>query len=148
MSQDVRDMIANSANFFWNDPCEKEDIRDPNRTQTYLISILQELHDKGWYIKFTSVRCDHSDDSSLGKHGHAGGFAVDCWPLASPHATNYLDASDPRFQTFLRDVAKAQYLHQIGLAGSAWTEKNIAACEGEAFHDDGADHIHIGATEP
>ena len=147
MSQEVRDMLANSANFFWADPCERDDIRDNTRTSTYLIALLQTLHDEGWYIKFTSIRCDHSSDANLGRHGHSGGFAVDCWPLNSPNTNDYINATAPRFADFLRAVAAAKYLHQIGLAGTAWTQENVRAAGPTVFHDSGADHIHIGAHE-
>ena len=51
------------------------------------------------------------------------------------------------FQAFLRDLSEFDYLHQIGLAGSAWTDANAAAAGATCFHDEGADHIHVGARE-
>jgi len=147
MSQEVRDMIADSANFFWGAESQQNDIRNDDITETYLISILQTLHDKGWYIGITSVCSDHSDDSDLGEHCHSNGYCVDLWPLNTPNAGDWMDANAPAFADFLMDIANADYLHQIGLAGTAVTPVNLAAAGPTAFVDEGADHIHVGATE-
>lgn len=147
MSQEVRDMLASSANIVYQNDSQPEDIRDQETTQTYLISLLQQLHGDGWYFCVTSLVADHSDDSDLGPHGHSGGFAVDLWPLNSPTPGDYMDANDPAFAEFLSDLASYDYLHQIGLAGTAITDANIEAAGETCFLDEGADHIHVGARE-
>ena len=54
---------------------------------------------------------------------------------------------DPRFQKFLEDVSKNQYLYQIGLAGSADIAINHTAAGSTVFSDDGGDHVHIGSSQ-
>jgi hypothetical protein len=124
---------------------QRNDLMDPNMTQTTLIALLLELVNKGHHIEITAVRSDHSDDSALGLHCHANGYCADMWPLGSATPGDYLDAGNPYFQQFLRDAAGSSWLYQIGLAGSAYTDANVAAAGSTVFHDDGADHVHLGA---
>jgi hypothetical protein len=126
-------------------PSQRTDLETVGVTQTQLIALLLDLTGKGHHIEITAVKSDHSDDGILGEHSHYNGYCVDCWPLASATPGDYLDASDSRFQKFLRDAAASAWLYQIGLAGSAWTDANAAAAGPTAFHDDGADHVHLGA---
>ena len=151
MSQQARDdLIASPSTIFQRDS-QRDDLRDPALTSTYLIELLSYLvFTQGWAIEFTAIRSDHHDDSALAPDSehigtHAGGWATDCWPLNSTVAGDYTDANEPRMQRFLEDCARAPRLHQIGLAGSAQTDANFTAAGQTAFADDGADHIHIGA---
>ena len=147
MSQQARQELVNLLVF--QSSTEKGDLLDPNRTQTQLIALLLDLaKNHGWHIEVTAVRTDHHDDSSLGLHCHANGYAADCWPLASATPGNYLDAGDSRFQQFLKDAAASSWIFQIGLAGSAYTSANMGAAGQTAFKDDGADHVHLGANGP
>lgn len=147
MSQEARQELVSLLVF--QSSVEKGDLLDPNRTQTQLIALLLDLaKGKGWHIEITAVRTDHHDDSALGLHCHANGYAADCWPLASATPGNYLDAGDPRFANFLKDAAASSWIYQIGLAGSAYTSANMAAAGSNAFQDDGADHVHLGANGP
>lgn len=125
---------------------QETDLMNPDLTHTELIALLQGLLQQGFFIEITSVRSDHSDDTGLGEHSHGNGWCVDCWPLASFTAADYLDASDPRFQAFLKACAASPWLYQIGLAGSADTNANHVAAGPTVFSDDGADHIHLGAN--
>ncbi len=100
MSQQARQELVNLLVF--QRGTEKGDLLDPNRTQTQLIALLLDLaKTHGWHIEITAVRTDHHDDSSLGLHCHANGYAADCWPLKSAAPQDYLDAGDPRFQEIL-----------------------------------------------
>jgi hypothetical protein len=147
VSQEARQQLVNLLVF--QRDTERGDLLDPNRTQTQLVALLLDLaQSHGWHIEITAVRTDHHDDSGLGLHCHANGYAADCWPLASAAAGDYLDAGDSRFQTFLRDAAASAWLYQTGLAGSAYTATNMAAAGPRAFQDDGADHVHLGANGP
>lgn len=149
MSQEARDKLV--AALIFQDASQKLDLESPTLTQTYLIALLTYLvFDRGWPIEITAVRTDHHDDSGLasapqyvGTHAH--GWSADCWPLNSLHAGDYVDARNARFQRFLDDVRVAPYLHQVGLAGTAWSQENVDCAGPTAFHDDGADHIHLGA---
>jgi hypothetical protein len=143
VSQQARDALV--AKLVFQDDTQASDLENVNLTQTQLIALLTDLTNKGWHIEITAVRSDHSDDSALGFHCHAHGFCADLWPLASAEAGDYLDATDPRFQSFLKDAAASSWLYQIGLAGSAYTDANVAAAGPTAFQDDGADHVHLGA---
>jgi hypothetical protein len=137
-------LVASPRTFFQNDT-QRADLDDPATTQTGLIALLTELVAKGHNIEFTAIKSDHHDDSNLGEHCHFNGYCADLWPLASETGGNYLDAGDPRFAAFLRDVDASQWTYQIGLAGTAWTSANAVAAGDSVFHDDGADHVHIGA---
>ncbi len=147
MSQEARHELVNLLVF--QRGTERGDLLDPNRTQTQLIALLLDLaKTHGWHIEITAVRSDHHDDSGLGLHCHANGYAADCWPLKSATPQDYLDAGDPRFQKFLRDAAASSWTYQIGLAGTADTSTNMAAAGKTAFQDSGPDHVHLGANGP
>lgn len=114
-------------------------------TQTQLIALLLGLIIKGHHIEITVVQTHHGND---GPHGHAGGYAVDCWPLASAKAGDYINASTEAFRAFLKDAAASPWLYQIGLLGDgADSEENFAAAGHTAFQDHGAGpHVHLGAN--
>lgn len=145
MSIEARKALVDHPHTFFQAQSQRDDLLDPNKTQTTLIAILTDLVNKGHIIEFTAIRTDHRDDSGLGFHCHAHGFCADCWPLASATAGNYLDANDPRFVKFCHDAGFDPYEHQVGLAGSAWTHADVIAAGSGVFHDDGGDHVHLGA---
>jgi hypothetical protein len=150
MSQQARDNVIDSPYTFFSDDCERDDLRDITRTDTNLIALIEHLLSCGHIIHFTSIRCDHHDD---GPNGHAGGFAFDCWPLKTPTADDWLDATDVDFQGFLHDVGDFGGIFQIGLAGSADTPTNRSStglpyeewdAPSTVFSDQGGDHVHCG----
>lgn len=145
MSIEAREALVKSPNTIFNSQSQRDDLLDPNKTQTDLIAMLTDLVEKGHVIQFTAIRSDHHDDSYLGEHCHAHGYCADCWPLASTTPGDYLPASDPRFVKFCHDAGFDPYEHQVGLAGSAWTHDDIVAAGSGVFHDSGADHCHLGA---
>lgn len=149
MSIEARQALVDHPHTFFQAQSQRDDLLDPAKTQTELIALLAYLVGKGHIIEFTAVRSDHHDDSELNPipphtGTHAGGFAADCWPLATAKAGDYLDAADKRLRSFLVDAQNAPCYHQTGLAGSAFTPPNMMAAGPEAFEDDGADHIHLG----
>lgn len=148
MSLATRQAIVDSPLTFFQRDSQRSDLIDPGVTQTGLIALILFLLEKGWALEFTAIKSDHGDDSALGEHCHHNGYCADLWPLASLTAGDYLDASDGRFQQFLRDCAAAVDLYQIGLAGSADTAENRNAAGATVFEDDGADHVHLGAVNP
>jgi hypothetical protein len=150
MSIQARDALVNSPKTVFQRNSQRVDLLNPDLTQTTLIALLTELVAKGHIILFTAVRSDHHDDSGLGRPPnfigtHAHGWAADCWPMNSSNPTDFIDAGDERFQTFLADAAASTWLHQIGLAGTADTADNRAAAGPTVFPDDGADHVHLGS---
>lgn len=144
MSLEARHSLVNRLVF--QRESQRDDLLNMNLTQTQLIALLLDLVNEGHHIEITAVRSDHSDDAYLGFHCHAHGFCADLWPLASSTPGDYLDASDSRFAKFLHDAAQSEWLHQVGLAGSSWSQANVDAAGPTVFHDDGADHIHLGAS--
>ncbi|MHB1798056.1 MAG: hypothetical protein ACYCUI_07090 [Vulcanimicrobiaceae bacterium] len=146
MSAEARAALVASPNTIFQADSQRADLLDENVTQTTLIALLGELVAAGHIIEFTAVKSDHHDDTALGQHCHFNGFCADCWPLASTSPGDYLAASHPRFTSFIADAAASTYRWQIGLAGSAWTGNAIAAAGVTVFHDDGADHVHLGAN--
>lgn len=145
MSLEARQALVNSPHTFFQSQSQRDDLLDPNKTQTTLIALLSDLVAKGWNIEFTAIRSDHHDDSALGEHCHAHGYCADCWPLSGPTAGAYLDANDPRFAQFCHDAGFDPNEHQVGLAGSAWTHANAIAAGSSVFQDSGADHVHLGS---
>lgn len=148
MSEQARQDLVDSRNVVFERDSQRLDLLSTNTTETGLIALLIELTGKGHIIEFTAICSDHRDDSGLGLHCHSYGYAADLWPLNSDQPGDWMSASNPRFAQFLRDAAASQYIYQIGLAGSAWTETNKVAAGDTCFEDDGADHIHLGATNP
>lgn len=118
---------------------------DPNVTSTDLIALMLDVtNGTSWEV--TAVRSDHHDDSGLGEHSHANGYCLDGWPLNSKTPGDYMDANAIVFDQALRKASASEWMYQIGLAGSAWNEGAIATAGPTVFHDDGADHVHLGAT--
>lgn len=145
MSQEARAALVASPHTFFQNDTQRADLDDIHVTQTGLIALLTEIVGKGHILEFTAIKTDHHDDSNLGEHCHFNGYCADLWPLASETASDYMDAGDPRFQAFLKDVDASQWTYQIGLAGSAWTSANAVAAGDSVFHDGGFDHVHLSA---
>jgi hypothetical protein len=148
MSIEARQSLVDGGKIIFQAVSQRNDLLNPEITQTGLIALLSDLVAKGHIIELTAVKSDHHNDSDLGEHCHFNGYCADGWPLASSTPRDYLDANDLRFKQFLLDVAASSYLYQVGLAGSAWTMVNQAASGSHMFHDDGADHVHLGALNP
>lgn len=151
MSLKVRQFIVDHKNTIFRAQCQRDDLLDPARTQTGLIALIVELLQRGHILEFTAIRSDHHDDSNLDPTPpyvgtHAGGFAFDCWPLASPSPGDYLDASEPRFGAFLADAAASPWHFQTGLAGSALCTANVQAAGPGEFTDSGGDHVHVSSN--
>lgn len=151
MTLQAREQLVNSGRLIFTKDTQKQDLLDPRVTRTELIALLANVVLLGnqWF-QVTAVYSDHHDDTALGAPPlydgtHFHGWAMDGWPNASGALDDFLDARDPRFGDFLRLLPKAPYYFQTGLAGSAWTNHNRTVAGGGVFHDDGADHVHIGA---
>jgi len=142
MSIDARKELVSRLVF--QNPSQRADLLDPERTQTALIALLLDVT-RHFNLEITAVRSDHRDDSAEGEHCHAHGWCADVWPLRSPRPGAYLDADEPEFLDFLRTCAAAEHLHQVGLAGSSDTPDCRAASGSTCFPDSGADHLHLGA---
>lgn len=147
MSIEARQKLVGHPNIFFQNDRQKADLLDPEKTQTSLIALLIELVIvKGQLLVITAVRSDHHDDSALGLHCHANGYAVDCWPLTMKNLNAYADGISAPMTSLLVDASRSTWLHQIGLAGSADESGNHALAGPTAFSDSGPDHIHLGAV--
>lgn len=151
-------VVAYPHTFFAEGPhgeIQRADLLDPTKTDSNVIALIQYLLDRGHIIGFTAIRSDHHDDSNLNPTPphvgtHAGGFGVDCWPLNSPNAGDWVAADG--LKPFLADAAAFPGIYQIGLAGTSDTEENREATglpyevpqRPDCFSDGGADHIHLG----
>jgi hypothetical protein len=153
MSLEARSKLVDSPNTVFTHDSQRTDLLDPAKTNTDLVALLLELVAKGHIIGFTAIHSDHHDDSGLapgplhvGTHqgGAQGGYAADCWPMASKKPGDFLDANDSRFVAFCHDVGIGSFEFQRGLAGSALTHDAITAAGRGFFQDSGGDHIHIG----
>lgn len=146
MSIQARQALVDSPYTFFRTQSQRDDLLDPSKTQTSLIALLTELTTRYIYILFTAVRSDHHNDSCLGLHCHANGYAADVWFLDRSDATAYTDADSFEFRSALEDVADSSWTYQIGLAGTANNTKNRLVAGKKYFADTGADHIHVGAN--
>jgi len=144
MSAQARAALVSKLIF--QDETQKSDLLDESKTQTSLIAYLLGLVDKGYHIEITAVRTDHDDDSALGLHCHANGYAVDCWPLNSATPGDYMTQDTHPFRQFLVDAASSPWNFQIGLGGCADNSGDAIAAGSTEFPDNGADHIHLGSS--
>ena len=130
------------------DDAAKADILDPTRTNTWLIAALLDVAP----CLITSVRSDHSDDSLIGAHGHARGWAADIWSISA----------EP-IEKLLARVAGSLHIWTVGLGGASipflqpadsfatirpfeqtpfrWPTDNRFVL----FRDNSTDHVHIQA---
>lgn len=143
MSIQARQELVNKLMF--QDESQKDDLLNPEVTQTDLIQLLTDLVNKGHHIVITAVKSDHHDDSNLGEHCHFNGWCVDCWANASQNPTDYLAVDDPRLLAFIKDAGLDTDTYQIGETPDAYTARMIAAANGKVFEDDGGSHIHLGS---
>ena len=153
MSIATRQWIVSHPNTKFQNDSQKNDLLNSSATKTELIAFLQYMIQKKWIIEFTAICSDHHDDTPLCTAGppycgtHAKGWAVDCWPLNSPKAGDYIDAGDPRFQAFLSTAMHAPFYMQTGLGGSANSPINQIAAGADWFPDSEADHVHFGTFQ-
>jgi hypothetical protein len=145
-SVEIREWVA--ARLFYQNSTQKSDILDPNKTQTQLISMFEELIKKGYWITITALRSDHHDDSGLGTPPlycgtHARGWAADLWVNNTAKSGDWVDQSTHLFRQFLIDVAKCKFYFQTGLTPDCYTQANIVAAGPGVYLDDGGSHIHI-----
>lgn len=145
MSIEARQALVASPHTIFQRQSQRDDLLSPETTQTGLIALLSDLVAKGHIILFTAIKSDHHDDSAGGVHCHFNGYCADVWPLNSTNPTDYIDATDPRFQRFLEDASVNPFLHQIGLAGSADCSADLHAAGETVFEDSGGDHVHLGS---
>jgi hypothetical protein len=145
MSEKAREALVNSGRLIFTDGTQKTDLLDPTKTQTELIAFLVHLTQYGWF-QVTAVRTDHSDDSALGVDCHANGYCIDGWPLETESPGDFLDPDSDLFTGFLKKALGSPFLLNIGLGGSAYTEKNMVTLAGYGFQDDGQDHVHLGTV--
>lgn len=144
----LRQELVNSANVLFQDDTQRSDLLDPSKTQDNLVKALWYLT-RADFVMITAVKTDHSDDSDLGTHCHFNGYCVDLWPVYISDTLHKWSYYPPTGLTpFLQRMASTPYVVEIGLAGSAYIQANITAAQHgrvlDVFHDDGADHIHMG----
>lgn len=149
MSIEARQAIVNSHNIIFRTPQQRDDIVNLHGVQTQLIAFLEYLVQNGAMFEVTAIKSDHSADGTLGTPPayvgtHEHGWAIDLWPLYKPEEGAYIDAVAPAFQHFLRIAAKAPFLYQIGLGGSAYNPINVLASGASVFQDSLEDHVHLG----
>lgn len=142
MSMEMRERVC--SKLYFQDSLQKRDLLNPELTNTNLIALIEELQGYGFVIEVTAVRSDHHDDSALGLRCHANGYCIDCWPLNSDSAGDYMPANSLQMGRFLKACATSPYIYQIGLAGGAWNPLAIKSAGDTVFRDDGADHVHLG----
>lgn len=143
MSQAAREAVAQALSF--SAAVERADLCTPDsagnyRTQSDLVALLARavLMPKdgglGYQLLVTSLRSDHGDDSQLGPHGHARGFAVDLWPV-----------HEDQLQNFLEDMAhRNKWVTKIGLGGSSQRFYNeLQGGSTIVFLDNSSDHVHL-----
>lgn len=147
MSQEARDALALRLKYSPASPRAEEDIHSTAQTDTTVIAMLEDLVDRcPRSILITCGRRDHSDDTSLGSHGHWGtengpGFAVDLWNA------DYPLIGDEGVEDVIDALIANPWCWSIGLAGFAqryFDHAKFKATDPKLviFLDDGADHVH------
>jgi hypothetical protein len=128
------------------------DLLEPARTRTELVALLLDAAHAARalkrYVLVTSVRSDHNDDSTLGKHSHANGWCADLWLLQTKADGDYEPGDSEMFALWLTALHRSPWCYQIGLAGECVTPHNQSILGSLGFVDSGADHVHVGAREP
>lgn len=145
MSDAVRENLAVKLQFA--DAAGRNDILDPAMTDTWLVALLQDLSNRCVDpILVTSVRSDHADDSALGEHGHARGWAADLW------IADWKSVGDARITDLLIAIAACPYVWTVGLGGMAReydtpTSAIAWPVDGKfvVFDDNDQDHVHVQA---
>jgi hypothetical protein len=147
-SAETRAWVA--ARLFYQDSTQKTDILNPEKTQTQLISMLEALIKKNYWITITALTTDHHDDSGLGEPPlycgtHAKGWAADLWINNTAKSGDWVDQSTHLFRQFLVDVSNCEFHFQTGLTSDCYNAANIEAAGSGCYLDDGGSHIHISA---
>lgn len=111
---------------------------------TDLVAAVTMMLRKGMLFVVTALRDDHSFDGCLGPDNHnPAGRAMDFWFLKSSSPTDYMDAADEQFVTWVGQLVSLPFVTGVGLGGSADNGPNREAAGSLAFSDNGSDHIHI-----
>jgi hypothetical protein len=135
MSIQMRESVV--AELAFSDDTQKSDLLNPDLTNTNLIAALAQAvfpapHGQGHRLLITSVRTDHSDDSALGPHCHARGFAVDLWPQ-----------DDVDLHAVAQDFCTNNpWVIKLGLGGIS---QSLALNAGDTvvFFDNSTNHLHV-----
>jgi hypothetical protein len=135
-----------------NDVAQR-DLLDPHLTQDDLIALLQRCvlpaHEDGLAYKLllTSIHSDHGDDSALGPHGHARGFAVDIGTVNGVDVGN-----NEATKTFVRDmIGNNTKVTKVGTIGAIVSDAALSALANNKgvvlFEDEGTGpHVHLQTT--
>lgn len=140
MSTQARAALVARCQFL--DEGAKADLLNPDVTQTWLIAALLDIAP----VLVTSVRTDHGDDSTLGAHGHAHGWAADIWCVSSETIV-----------CLITRIARSHHIWTVGLGGAARPFLDARSAPAPCawswpddvrfalFLDNSTDHIHIQA---
>ena len=165
MSLEAREALVNNPNIRFQQDVQRTDLLTEAKpgqlfsgTTTELIAYVSGLLAKNYIIGVTMVMTGHHDD---GPDGHAGGKAMDMWPMSSNDISEgwkWLDAASVEFKQFLYDAGFSEYRRQVGLVGDGADSPDnfhyaIKGCEARGnyvpdvsvFQDDGGPHVHLGS---
>ena len=131
----TRIQVANHKNISYTNLTQKADLLNVALTNTDLIAALKLALDQGFIIQVTSVRSDHGDDSCLGppgvyNHGHAHGYALDCWCEDLQGFVQHLCTDNP-------------LVTKVGLGGPQAQALQIFPGATLVFPDNDEPHIHF-----
>lgn len=129
MNQHLRHFIASTVHA--SHTSNVSDLLDQTKTSDNLLGMLGYLLSKGITPLITSLRTDHGDDSSLGPHCHAHGYAVDLCP------------TDGTISELLEALVKAPHVEGVGLGGCYAIDENLTILGGLGFKDNNQTHVHV-----
>jgi hypothetical protein len=134
MNQTIRKETIKRLKF--KNDSERLDLLNPELTSDNLLAALNYISNMHSII-ITSVRTDHGDDSTLGPHCHAHGYAVDFAPQ-----------NDEDVRALCSAVSRAPHVESVGLGGFYYTANNMAALYPFGFLDNNQPHIHVQVFLP
>jgi|SRR5215469_7407759 len=148
MSQEARDALASNPNMVFQKESQRDDIRDQNKTNTWLIEFLTRLvQTAGHPILITALNSDHSP----GTWHNPPGRAVDCW-IADWQTVGDEKIIDLMNAANAIGASNDPALIEVGLSGDAarcmddvnWSCSNV-------FVEDWGDsneHVHFAVGVP
>lgn len=142
MSQQARDALANNPKMRYTAASQRDDLRDPKKTNTYLIAMLEWLVDNLWTpILVLAVKTDHSPTGQ-----HYDGCALDMYP------GNWQTNEKQTCVDMMTALAKCPFVEAVGLGGVtkgwagsvAW--KQPGSQYSILFEDNSSDHLHAACA--
>lgn len=140
MSTQARQLVANSSKIRFTASDQRDDLLNPQRTNTYLVAMLQWQLDNLWLpVLVLSLRAGRSSGM------HSVGCAVDLYPA------NWQTGEKQTCVDLMTALAKNPFCQGVGLGGVTKNWKQDVAWPSESvgfvlFMDNDSDHLHASCA--